>query len=238
MRQILSTIVDSFFSMLGYQLRRKPIYLRDTSVDKPNPIHLWDDDEVFSLLAKQIEEQTLVGRQRCFMLYQFAKQASRMDGDFAEIGVYKGGTAKLISKTIQDSKAFHLFDTFSGMPETDTEKDFHKEGDFSDTSLDSVKKYLSGCNNIRFYEGFFPETSGPVADLKFSFVHIDVDIYKSVKDCCEFFYSRMVQGGILIFDDYGMLSCPGTKLAVDEFFENKPEQSCYLPTGQCFIIKL
>lgn len=41
----------------------------------------------------------------------------------------------------------------------------------------------------------------------------------------------------MVFDDYGFLSCPGAKLAVDQFFSDKPEYPCHLPTGQCFVIK-
>ncbi|GAH92634.1 unnamed protein product, partial [marine sediment metagenome] len=88
-----------------------------------------------------------------------------------------GGTGKLIAKTCP-KKPIHLFDTFSGMPATDETKDKHRQGDFNDTSLKSVKKYLGDCENIRFYQGFFPDTSGPVANTKFCFVHIDVDIYQ------------------------------------------------------------
>ena len=89
-----------------------------------------------------------------------------------------------------------------------------------------------------FYQGTFPKTAGPIENLTFCFVHIDVDIYKSVMDCCTFFYPRMEKCGIMIFDDYGFLSCPGAKMAVDEFFYDKPEKPCYLPTGQCIIIRL
>jgi len=68
-------------------------------------------------------------------------------------------------------------------------------------------------------------------------VHIDVDIYQSVKDCCEFFYPRLHAGGVMLFDDYGKWTCPGAKLAVDEFFATKPEKRFYFPSGQCFVIK-
>jgi len=57
-------------------------------------------------------------------------------------------------------------------------------------------------------------------------------------DCCDFFYKRLARGGIIIFDDYGYITCPGAKKAIDEFFSGKPEYPCYLPTGQCFAIKI
>lgn len=232
MKQAMKLFVKFLFSKLGLQIQR-------ASFGKPNPIHLWNDDATFDSLVKLLEDYTLVDRTRCFILYQFAMQARNMSGDIAEIGVYKGGTAKLISKVVTGTtKIIHLFDTFTGMPPTDSTKDIHREGDFSDTSLESVTKYLKDCNNVQFYQGFFPDTSIPIINLQFCFVHIDVDIYKSVIDCCKFFYPRMAIGGIMVFDDYGFLSCPGAKKAVDEFFSNKKEFPCYLPTGQCFIIKI
>jgi O-methyltransferase len=68
-------------------------------------------------------------------------------------------------------------------------------------------------------------------------VHIDADIYQSVKDSCTFFYPRLESGGIMVFDDYGFPSCPGARKAVDEFFSDKEEFPFYLPSGQCFIVR-
>jgi O-methyltransferase len=42
----------------------------------------------------------------------------------------------------------------------------------------------------------------------------------------------------MVFDDYGFLTCPGAKKAVDEFFSDKREYPCYLPTGQAIVTKL
>jgi O-methyltransferase len=69
-------------------------------------------------------------------------------------------------------------------------------------------------------------------------VHIDVDIYQSVSDCCAFFYPRMLAGAIMILDDYGFVTCPGVKPAVDAFLADKPETPVYLPTGQCMIVRI
>ena len=65
-----------------------------------------------------------------------------------------------------------------------------------------------------------------------------VDIRQSVLDCCEFVYPRMVPGGVLVFDDYGFLTCPGARAAVDEFFSDKPEHALVLHTGQAIVFKL
>jgi O-methyltransferase len=201
------------------------------------PMPLWDTDERFVGIMREIT-YSLVDRTRCYMLYQFALEALQSEGEMAEIGVYRGGTARLLAKACEGSgKKIHLFDTFEGMPSTDPSKDAHRQGDFSDTSLASVQKNLAGCENVFFYPGYFPATSPPIEESVFSLAHIDVDIYRSVLDCCRFFYPRMMPGGKMVFDDYGYETCPGAKLAVDEFFRDTPERPFYLPSGQCFVTK-
>src|SRR6185369_3826324 len=192
------------------------------------PLPVWQDDRQFRNIFAKIEF-TLVDQARCYILHQFAKQAAGLPGDLAEVGVYKGGTAKLLALTISPraKKELHLFDTFTGMPAADAAADCHHEGDLGDTSLEAVQRSLRDCSNVHFYKGFFPATAGPIENLRFCMVHIDADIYKSVKDSCAFFYPRMEKGGIMVFDDYGFPSCPGARKAVDEFFADKPEFPVY-----------
>ena len=176
---------------------------------------------------------------RCFMLYQFLKQISNLDGDVAEVGVHKGRTAKVIALTSEEfNKNVYLFDTFTGMPEVDSEKDnYYRKGAFSDTSVTDVQEFLLDCKNVTIYPGFFPDTAKPISEKTFSFVHVDVDIYRSVLDCCQFFYPRMISKGIIIFDDPGFSDCSGAKIAVDEFFANKDELPIHIATSQVLVIK-
>lgn len=228
----IKTLVKNTVRSLGYEIRPLP--------QKPSgPLQLWDADLQFNTLYTQIQDHTLASKQRCYLLHHLAAYVSCLEGQAAEIGVYKGGTARLIAKTLEPkNKEIHLFDTFTGMPETNPQKDSYRAGAFSDTSLESVKNYLADCQNIFLYPGMFPETAGPIEDRQFCFVHIDVDIYDSVKNCCEFYFPRLVGGGLLVFDDYGDRSCPGAKAAIDEFFSTTLEKPIYLPTGQCIIYKL
>jgi len=207
--------------------------------DRPNPFHLWEQDEDFGPLFEAITDRTLVDRPRCYILHRLALQARALDGDVAEIGVYKGGTALLLRRTLDGSgKSIHLFDTYAGMPETDASKDEHRAGDFDDTSLKSVQAFVGTGPDVTFYAGLFPDTARGLEDRRFALVHVDADICSSVRACCEFFYPRTVAGGIILFDDYGWLSCPGALEAVDEFFAQRDEVPLYLPTGQCLVRKL
>jgi len=193
-------------------------------------------------IIKEVEEMSSLNTERLLVLYQLLGLTDFVKGDIAEVGVYRGGSAKLLAKTVltifQSVKEVHVFDTFSGMPEIDSTKDnHHKKGDFAGTSLDVVQKYLADCSNVFIHPGFFPDTTQEILDIPFSFVHIDVDIYQSTLDCCKFFYPKMPHNGIMVCDDYGFPSCLGAKLAMDEFFRDKPEILFVLSTGQCFVIK-
>lgn len=218
------------FRMFGYEISK--ISRSGALLSQP----FWDSQNEFNALYEQIRRYTVVSKNRCFMLYQLLRYASNLDGDIAEVGVYKGGTAKLIAKAAP-YKNVHLFDTFSGMPPICTEIDIHKVKDFSDISLPSVKSFLKDCPNITFYQGVFPDTARPVKDKRFSFVYIDVDLYRSVKDCLEFFYDRMIGAGVMVIDDYKSLACPGVEKAISEFLADKKEYPIITTEIQCAIIK-
>jgi O-methyltransferase len=208
-------------------------------IENNKPLPLWETDATFRMMAPRVLERSLLNPARLYYVYQFATAVQELEGEAAEVGVYRGGTARALGEIfLKYGKTVHLFDTFAGMPTTDEGKDLHKTGDFGDTSVEAVRGFLSDLPNVRFYPGIFPGTCGPVEDKRFAFVHVDVDIHASVRACCEFFYPRMNRAGIMLFDDYGFPSCPGAKTAVDEFFAGKKERLIYYPSGQGVIIKL
>ena len=184
--------------------------------------------------------RTLVSADRCYVLFCLAKQALHLPGNIWECGVYKGGTAALIAEILKTSgsdKKLYLFDTFEGMPETDPSKDWHKRGDFRDTSLESVMASIPAVGSCIFKKGFIPETFAGLEDAKISFAHIDVDIYHSIIDSLNFIWPRLSLGGFIVFDDYGFPTCPGARAAVDVFFGGKECVPLCIPTGQCIVFK-
>jgi predicted O-methyltransferase YrrM len=88
---------------------------------------------------------------------------------------------------------------------------------------------------VALYKGLFPLTAGPVADRKFSFVHLDVDLYESTKASLEWFYPRLSPGAVVMCHDYDH---SGVRKAVDEFLADKPEIAIHQPAGgHCLIVK-
>ncbi len=197
---------------------------------------LWRDDAQFVALLREVSGRSQLNPAKLYTLYQFACNAAPVPGEAAELGVFRGGSARLLAKALP-GKTVHLFDTFRGMPFHDSSKDLHMTGDFRDTTRESVQAFLQDCSNVALHEGVFAEMMPEVAAQRFAFVHVDADLYESVWQCCEFFYPRLTEGGILLFDDYGFVSCPGAREAVDRFFADKPEKPIYLVTGQSVAIR-
>ena len=100
-------------------------------------------------------------------------------------------------------------------------------------TLETLKEFRL----IKLFKGWIPERFPEVANEKFRLVHIDVDLYEPTRDSLEFFYPRISTGGVMVFDDYGVTSCPGAYKAVNEFMNDKPEYVLHLPTAQGIIIK-
>ena len=197
------------------------------------------DHDFWSVYSGTLAERNVVQPLEDFYnLYQFVRRTAKLPGAIAELGVFRGGSAKLIAK-LKGNKELHLFDTFEGMPKVRKDVDHHEAGDFAETSLEAVQAYLSGFENIFFHKGFFPESAASLAktSITFSLVHLDADIYESTKAGLEFFYRRTVKGGVILSHDYRNRHCPGVKRAYDEFFADKPELVIELWKTQCLVVK-
>jgi len=165
-------------------------------------------------------------------------------GALAELGVYKGGTAKLIHHYVPE-RQLHLFDTFEGFTSrsVSTEKkhtDFDTKGrKFSDTSIEQVRDYISPQNdNITFHQGYFPDSlPEDFPEQQFAFVHLDADLYEPTFEGLKYFYPRMSKKGIILVHDYN--AWIGARKAVDDFFADKDELPVPMPdkSGSALIIK-
>jgi len=200
-------------------------------------------EPAFLARYEPVRGRTLVTEDRCYTLEALGRHAAALDGAFAECGTYRGGTAYLLAAMLRDAGAgdrpLHLFDTFAGFPDSAVfERDSLRPGEWSDTSVREVASLLAPFPNVRIHPGEIPGTFAHVRDERFAFVHVDVDLYPSTRDCCAFFYERLVSGGVLVCDDYGFADFRlAAKAAVDEFFAGKPEVPLALHTGQCLVIK-
>lgn len=210
---------------------------RDTRIDGILYSPWCIPDTPFMKLYDAVPEHSPIQDVGYYSLWLLARQAMHVEGSFVECGVFRGGSASFLADIINGKKALHLYDTFEGMPDTDRAHDtLHVKGDFDDTSLDEVRQTVGHADSVFYHKGRIPETFDSLPK-HIAFAHIDVDIYQSVKDCCEHIYPRMTKGGIMVFDDYGHFTCPGANEAVNEYFADKESVPLPLVYGQCVVFK-
>ena len=166
------------------------------------------------------ERESLLSGNEAFMIYSLARTQAAVGGVMAEVGVFQGCSAKLISLGAQPDE-LHLFDTFEGLPEPDgAERKSMRQGHYA-ASLEAVRD--AG------------EDALGRTDRRFSLVHLDVDLKDGTLACLRFFYPRMLPGGVIVSHDYSYLG--GVREAFDEFLLDKPERAVELPTSQAMLIK-
>ncbi len=234
LRSPLKKLIIKFFGMFGYELKRK----NNFNDRWGNFIAELNEDRRKQI--KYFQEITLASELNLWSIYQSLKYINdeNIEGDIVECGVYNGNTLAFIGEIIDElnlNKKIWGYDTFDGFVKssfTDKDIDF-KTGkkvnyDSPDIfySLNEVKKNIKLNNNKNFEKYIFIE--GDVLETlnikdnypnRISFLRLDTDIYKTTKKQLEILYEKLVTGGVLHIDDYGI--CPGVKTAVDNFFSNK-----------------
>lgn len=148
-----------------------------------------------------------------------------LQGNTAELGVYKGKFARYINQYFPD-RSLYLFDTFEGFDKRDVisenQNEFSTgEQDFSDTSVTSVLKLMPFPQKCIPVKGFFPESAKNIDD-GFVFVSLDADLYEPIYNGLQFFYPKLVPGGYIFIHDFNNDNYKGARKAVEQFcFEQK-----------------
>lgn len=205
----------------------------------------WKEDAEFSKAFKIIQPYSLVDKHRCYELWDLVGQSTKLQGSLLEIGVWRGGTGGLIAKKAHlcgIADPIYLCDTFEGVVKASQKDTSYRGGEHADTSPEIVQKLLTEklqLKNTVLLKGIFPDqTGGQIANRKFRFCHIDVDVYESTKDIVDWLWPRLVPGGIIVFDDYGIPNCSGIRDFVNERKNSKELISIHNLNGHAVWIKI
>ncbi len=154
-------------------------------------------------------------------------QRSKLPGDLVECGCFLGGVgifmALLCEQLGMADRTIWLLDTFEGFPLGGVDSLIGQEApidavqfeNFLAEVKDNFAYCLADCDNIRFVEGPV-EATLPSLDIRaIALLRLDTDFYVSTKAELEHLYRKLVRGGALVIDDYGIFK--GARQATDEF---------------------
>lgn len=181
---------------------------------------------------------------RTYIVCWFADYVKNLEGDFVECGVNTGAYSRAVVDFInfpETKKKFYLFDTFNGLDETlvtDGEKKvgidkyFGVYKDVYQQVVDTFKPF-----NVKIIRGAIPSTLDLCDAEKICYLSIDMNCVEPEIEAVEYFWNKIVTGGVIILDDYGFPMHINQKIAFDKLAKEKNVEILCLPTGQGIIFK-
>lgn len=165
--------------------------------------------------------------------------------NFVECGVADGYSAFFALREIEgqhlNSKfSMHLYDSWQPMKKDKLLKtELGSIGNYANLNIERTKRNLAEFKNVVFHQGYIPETftMQPDAPSSIVYLHIDLNSAKPTSDALNFFLPRLVNGGVILFDDYGWIAYNDTKKVIDSFFQESDGMLLKLPTGQAIYYK-
>ena len=177
---------------------------------------------------------------------------SKIDGDFVECGVWRGGNSILairLLNQLSNNKSVWMYDTFKGMTQP-TSNDYENStgrkaldeyerqneinhNNWCYSSFDDVKNNIEPYKQnltVNMIKGDIVETLKDNSNVpsSISVLRLDTDWYESTKVELEKLYPKLSSGGVLLIDDYGHWG--GCKKAVDEFFTKLDKPPLLIPS--------
>lgn len=185
---------------------------------------------------------------RAHILVWAARNALNLDGDFVELGTFRGYFASCIAECLGFEKlqrSFFLYDTFAGLPD-DAVREKELPGSFYDSLqahyqehdiYTSVVKRFEPYPNVHPIQGKVPDTLHERCPDKIAFLHVDLNSAKHEIAALEYLWPRVVPGANIVLDDYGFAIFRSQTEAHQKFFSAQGCPIAELPTGQGLVIK-
>lgn len=205
-------------------------------------------DKELAKIYNACRKYTMTSLERVYALYQAViyLEKNKIQGDFVECGVWKGGSMMVVAKTLQlmgnNKRRLVLYDTYKGMSKPGREDKRLTKADnllekwrknkmngynkWTYSPLSEVKDNMSStgypAKNIIYVKGKVENTIPQTyVSKKIALLRLDTDWYSSTLHELINLYPRLSRGGILIVDDYGEFS--GAQKAVDKYFKEAGE---------------
>ena len=198
----------------------------------------WKRDKEFIKIFEKIKKYTVIDVRRLYTLWYLSNQIKHINGHILDVGCLMGGAGFLISRANKKGKVF-LIDTFEGY--VDKER-FYSKNIFIFQNLKIINKTKNKLKlkNKKILKGIFPDNfTYKFKNHKFKLCHLDVNTFLSTKKSFYFLEKKIVKGGIIVFDDYGIYGADGVKKFIDQIYYKFSKSFFFIKNfqGQCILIK-
>jgi hypothetical protein len=172
---------------------------------------------------------------RSLAIYEILKEQSKIPGDIAEFGSWRGANLMFMAKTTQildpySPRQVHCFESFEGLQNFRTEDGKPQEAGTYKGSLEELQEMLTLyglSDSVAIHKGriekTLPKLLGQDGGLTFSLVYFDADLYEPAITVLEQCHARMAKGGVFVFDEWNYPEWPGEGRAVREFMDKRSD---------------
>jgi hypothetical protein len=179
--------------------------------------------------------------------YELFKLVVDLPGCIVDLGVYRGASFFTFSNLMESfcpfdrSRKVFGFDHFAGLTQF-SDKDGRKddgvakvEGGYKATreeietlvEIHNSDNMIPGTKRCLLVDGDIKDTLPKFLEqnpgLKIALLHFDMDLYEPTKIAMETLYPLVLKGGVVCFDEYGLVPWGGETTAVDEYFAKHGE---------------
>jgi O-methyltransferase len=172
-------------------------------------------EEKYSQLYDRYKKFTMIPRELFMLNLDLCNAFKKTDGDYVECGVWRGGMSAAIAEILGKKKMVHLYDSFEGLPPAQDidgedaiawQKDTNSPGYFDNCAAEekfAIDAMAMAKHNLyETHRGWFDKTLPIRNKQPIAILRLDGDWYESIMTCLDHLYPDVVEGGLIILDDY------------------------------------
>ncbi len=197
---------------------------------------------------KSVAAEVAQLRWRHYLVYWSATVASRIAGggqrNFVEMGVCDGLTAWFASHARQSSNCggeFFLYDAWEAMrSDLLTASEKSSAGSYSYLNIENTQRNLALCgkDSFVFNKGYVPESFSHSRNPEsLAWIHIDMNSSMPTIASLDYFWDRLLPGGLVLLDDFAWPGYEETRVEVEKWCQGRGLDILQFPTGQALITK-
>lgn len=211
-----------------------------------------------ALIGKELTRDNIIARAsinsaldiyRLNSLWTETTAAARREGVIIECGCGEGGSSVVIAGALKlagSDKRFEMYDTFEGLPAPDADVDTSpgKSREWAMACTGSARGTVEGDTKLhhdilgngppKMVKGLYAETLPLRKHEPISLLHADADWYYSTDEIIRYLWPDVVEGGVVIFDDYYFWN--GCRKRVDELLADPAENIEVVRSVSCSLV--
>jgi O-methyltransferase len=204
---------------IAADIEQMPSRRRENFPELANEKMFWD----FYERARLYSMVHVGGFYNAFRAMQYIA-ANKLRGDIVECGCFLGGMTAflaLLRNEFNLENAVLAFDSFSGFPIGSVDAFLGKPvggpqyNNFKSAVIENIKAAVGSMHRIDLIEGYVENTIPESKLDKIALLRLDTDHYESTRIELSHLYPKLISGGVIIIDDYGLYQ--GSRRATDEY---------------------